>query len=195
MQAVLRPKMTHPTLDPHFSTEATKIVHFGSAGRMEKMARISRSQVALDRLDVCKDDHPAGELNCGYCERCLRTMIGLHVYGALARCHAFQRPLETGRLLTLERIGEPHSWLELLYALGDTELDRRLAAGIRLALMRDQATRMKDLVRGLDSDARAIPAYRRASRAVARSMKDWDSAERRVAELQHQLLIANADHR
>jgi len=195
MQAVLRAKMTHPTLDHRFSTESTRIVHYGQAGRMAKMAVIAQSDLALRWIDVCKDDYPQSQINCGKCEKCLRTMIGLHVLGALDRCPAFERPLDPALLLTLRHIGEPHSWVEVLHALGDSEFDRRLAAGIRLGLMHDQAERMKDLVRGLDEDTRAVPTYRRASRAVARSMKGFNSAERRVEELQERLLIAHADHR
>jgi len=195
MQAVLRAKMTHPTLDHRFSTESTRIVHYGQAGRMAKMAVIAESELALRWIDVCKDDYPQSEINCGKCEKCLRTMIGLHVLDALDRCAAFERPLDPALLLTLRRIGEPHSWVELLHALGDGEFDRRLAAGIRLCLMHDQAERMKDLVRGLDEDTRAVRTYRRASRAVSRSMRGFDSAARRVEELQERLLIAHADHR
>jgi hypothetical protein len=58
MQAVLRAKMTHPTLDHRFSTESTRIVHYGQAGRMAKMAVIAESDLALRWIDVCKDDHP-----------------------------------------------------------------------------------------------------------------------------------------
>src|SRR5215211_7766744 len=155
MQAVLRAKMTHPTLDHRFSTEITRIVHYGQAGRMAKMAMIAESDLPLRWIDVCKDDYPQSNINCGKCEKCLRTMIGLRVLGALDRCQAFDRPLDPALLLTLRHIGEPHSWVEVLHALGDSEFDRRLAAGIRLGLMHDQAERMKDLVRGLDADTRA----------------------------------------
>ena len=40
-----------------------------------------------------------------------------------------------------------------------------------------------------------MPAYRRASRAVARSIKALDSAERSVLALQEKLLIEHSDHR
>ncbi len=195
MQAVLRAKSTHPTLDYRFSTEATEIVHYGSAGRQQKMARIARSPVALELIDVCKDDFPQTERNCGKCEKCLRTMIGLHVLGALERSPAFDRPLDPALLLRMDRIGEPHSWVELLHALGESEFDRRLATGIRLALLRHEAGLLGEQARGLDSDVRAVPGYRRASRAVARSMRAIDSAQRSVQELEERLLVANADHR
>lgn len=195
MQAVLRAKSTHPTLDYRFSTESTEIVHFGSAGRQQKMARIARSQIALERIDVCKDDFPQSERNCGKCEKCLRTMIGLHVLGALDDSPAFERPLDPALLLLMKRIGEPHSWMELLHSLGESEFDRRLAIGIRLALLRHEAGLLREQARDLDSDVKAVPAYRRASRAVARSMRAIDSAQRSVADLEEKLLVAHAEHR
>ncbi|HEX2396759.1 MAG TPA: hypothetical protein VHI73_01335 [Solirubrobacteraceae bacterium] len=42
---------------------------------------------------------------------------------------------------------------------------------------------------------RAEPTDRRASRAVARSMRGLDAAQRPVEELRERLLIARADHR
>jgi hypothetical protein len=195
MQAVLRAKMTHPTLDYRFSTEVAEIVHYGSAGRQAKMEAIAASPLALRWIDVCKDDHPGSELNCGNCEKCVRTMIGLHVLGALDRCPAFARPLDPARLLTFGHIGEPHSWVELLHSLGDTEFDRRLATGIRLNLLRHEMGVMQQQARDLDSDAQSVPAFRRASKAVAKSIKALDSAERSVLELQEKLLVEHADHR
>ena len=195
MQAVLRAKMTHPTLDYRFSTEVAEIVHYGSAGRQAKTEAIAASPLALRWIDVCKDDHPGTELNCGNCEKCVRTMIGLHVLGALDRCPAFARPLDPARLLTFGHIGEPHSWVELLHALGDSEFDRRLATGIRLNLLRHEMGVMRKQAADLDTDAKSVPAYRRASRAVAKSIRALDSAERSVLELQEKLLVEHADAR
>jgi hypothetical protein len=195
MQAVLRAKMTHPTLDYRFSTEQAEIVHYGSAGRQAKMESIAASPLALRWIDVCKDDHPATDLNCGNCEKCLRTMIGLRVLGALDDCPAFARDLDPARLLTLRHIGEPHSWVELLHSLGASEFDRRLATGIRLNLLRHEMGVMRQQAHDLDTDAKSVPAYRRASRAVARSIRALDSAERSVLALQEKLLIEHGDHR
>lgn len=195
MQAVLRAKMTHPTLDYRFSTEVSEIVHYGSAGRQAKMERIAASPLALRWIDVCKDDHPASERNCGNCEKCLRTMIGLHLLGKLDESTAFARPLDPARLLTLQHIGEPHSWVELLHSLGDSEFDRRLATGIRLQLLRHEMGVMRKQAEDLDADARAVPAFRRASRAVTRSIKALDSAQRSVRELQEKLLVEHGGHR
>lgn len=54
MRGELRPRATHPDLDPRFSSERTAIVHYGDASRMQKLARISRAEHALNTLHVCR---------------------------------------------------------------------------------------------------------------------------------------------
>lgn len=85
---------SHPLLDPLWSTEATTLVHDGcEAGRLEKIMRISAHDAARQHLRVCWEN-VAQQYNCGTCEKCLRTMIGLRIAGALERCSTFDRPLD-----------------------------------------------------------------------------------------------------
>jgi hypothetical protein len=92
--AVRVPWGSHPLLDPLWTTERTTIVHDGcEATRMDKVARIARSEVALRWLRVCWEN-PNGEYNCGRCGKCLRTMVALRIVGALDRCKTFDRPLD-----------------------------------------------------------------------------------------------------
>jgi hypothetical protein len=73
--AELFPWGSHPLTDPYWSTEATEIVHDGAeARRSEKLEWLGAFPDALQILRVCW--HDAG-YNCGQCEKCLRTMVGL----------------------------------------------------------------------------------------------------------------------
>lgn len=88
------PDSSHPLLDPLWSTEILTFKHDGcEANRVEKISRISESDIALRSLRVClqnRDD----SYNCGQCEKCLRTMIGLQAVGALERCAAFNKKID-----------------------------------------------------------------------------------------------------
>ena len=72
--AGLLPNGTHPLLDPLWSTEALDFVHDGcEASRLDKVAFISRHEVALENLRVCWKN-PDGAYNCGRCEKCHRVV-------------------------------------------------------------------------------------------------------------------------
>lgn len=78
----LFPLGSHPMTDHLWSTEATEFVHDGAeARRYDKLRLLATSEPAMRGLRVCWQD--AG-YNCGRCEKCLRTMIGLHLLGLKA---------------------------------------------------------------------------------------------------------------
>jgi hypothetical protein len=97
---------SHPLLDPLWSTESLEIVHDGcEASRAEKIQwQVARSAVALDHLRVCSENRD-GRYNCGRCEKCQRTMIGLHAVGQLGRCRTLPDRLDTKRIA---RLAETH---------------------------------------------------------------------------------------
>ena len=75
----LMPWDTHPLTDPLLSTETTEIVHDGAERRSTKLRRIVRdSTLGLEILRVC---NASDQYNCGKCEKCLRTMVALHLLG------------------------------------------------------------------------------------------------------------------
>jgi hypothetical protein len=98
--------------------------------RVEKMRFLARHPVALERLKVCINQ--SADRNCGRCGKCVRTMIGFEVAGALDRTHAFDEPLRLWRVLRLR------AWFELERALHHELLDEVRRAGgrrrLRLAL-------------------------------------------------------------
>jgi len=79
--AQLIPMGSHPLTDPLYSNECVEIIHDGAeARRVDKVRQIAASPSALANLRVCFEDM---NVNCGRCEKCLRTMIPLTLSGAV----------------------------------------------------------------------------------------------------------------
>jgi len=75
----LVPLGSHPLTDPLWSTEGVEIIHEGAeTRRVDKVIKIAESPSALANLLVCAHDRT---VNCGHCEKCLRTMIPLRLLG------------------------------------------------------------------------------------------------------------------
>jgi hypothetical protein len=83
---------SHPDLDPNWSTEVLKFAHEAQVDKIDKCRLISQYDVALQTLHVCLR-FPESGLNCGECEKCLRTQVYLQAVGAAERCTAFPTPL------------------------------------------------------------------------------------------------------
>ena len=86
-----RPWGSHPLLDPNYSSTEVTIRHDDlPLSRLQKVALIAEWPAALEHLRVCND--PVGRadvLNCGRCEKCMRTMTALLVCGKLRECRTF----------------------------------------------------------------------------------------------------------
>jgi hypothetical protein len=88
----IRPHGSHPLVDPYFSSFDLKIRYDGIAlSRLEKLRLLAGWQVGLDNVRVCnrQEQYQPGKLNCGECEKCFRTMLGLVALGALSKTSAF----------------------------------------------------------------------------------------------------------
>ncbi len=85
----LVPCGSHPLIDPAFSSYDLRIIHRDvELPRMDKIRLIADWDVAFQNFRVCLanvTDH----LNCGKCEKCVRTMTELAAIGALAKTKAF----------------------------------------------------------------------------------------------------------
>jgi hypothetical protein len=85
----LRPWGSHPVLDPCYSSAAVQVRHAGlHHTRLDRVRWVSQWPVALSSLRVC-GHNPAHGLNCGVCEKCLRTMTQLVALGKLGETDAF----------------------------------------------------------------------------------------------------------
>ena len=93
---------SHPELDPFWGSARLEFVHDGcDRNRTQKLHGIAMNDVALQNLRVCWKNRSEA-LNCGWCEKCIRTMIGLQLAGALERCCCFERPLRLWNVLTMK---------------------------------------------------------------------------------------------
>lgn len=138
---VLSPWGSHPDLDPLWSTETLKFIHDGcEADRMSKIRLISRFPVALETLRVCFYN-PENMYNCGKCEKCLRTMVGLHIAGSLEKCTTFPHEIDVELLRGLPKLSEGSSPEEqaimrsslsrYINALGNSPKDLEIKAALQ----------------------------------------------------------------
>lgn len=133
----LFPWGSHPLLDPLWGTESLKIVHDGNeAGRIEKLALIAQSDIALRTLRVCLD-RTDGAYNCGHCEKCIRTMINLHLSGVPPHSTTFSRELDLDAVANLV-LEDEHALIfarENLRA-AEAKEDKELAKALQQAIDR-----------------------------------------------------------
>ena len=125
---------SHPLLDDYWSTPAMAIVPTGSDRRrvqkVEDVATCENHERVLGRLRVCWQP-AAGGLNCGRCEKCLRTMVALASFGRLGECR-FDEPLTAEKLesLKLWTTSLRFMWQQNLDNLRRLQIREDLAAAI-----------------------------------------------------------------
>jgi hypothetical protein len=129
----LVPHGSHPLLDPLWSTGALRIVHDGAEStRMRKVEVIAREPAALRMLRVCREQ-PESEMNCGQCEKCLRTMVALQLLGRLDQSPTFPHHIDLRQIrrLDLTGVGFGPFWREFLGYPLDPSLRRTIEAVVR----------------------------------------------------------------
>ena len=76
-------------VDPCFSSATHRFYHVGEdAGRHQKIALLAPDPLVREHLRVCWQEG-TGRLNCGICEKCLRTELSLHLLGVTDRFSGF----------------------------------------------------------------------------------------------------------
>ena len=105
----LGPWGTHPIIDPNFSNRRISVRHDGvSLSRLEKVRLIAEWEVALRNIRVCNQASRYSEemVNCGNCEKCIRTMLELMAVGKLKETACFPKSDVTAELVASRaRIG------------------------------------------------------------------------------------------
>jgi len=152
------PAGSHPMLDLLFSSAAVEIRHGQPAlDRMQKVRLIAGWDAGLAVLQTCHlfDLPPDGALNCGRCEKCVRTRLSLLVNGALERATCFAgrdvRPEEIHDLWLPTRAKARHLRLHLpdLRELGRHDLadaiERKVAREDRRRARRERRQRWRRL--------------------------------------------------
>lgn len=102
----LFPWGSHPDIDPYWSTETLSFVHDGAdTSRVEKVKYIAGNSLVWKNLRVCYLNVKS-MFNCGVCDKCVRTMIGLLIAGYLDKSETFPREVSTHLIDTLNIEGE-----------------------------------------------------------------------------------------
>ncbi|MBN1875876.1 MAG: hypothetical protein JXA33_16760 [Anaerolineae bacterium] len=113
---------SHPMLIPNYSSTDLRMRLEGSTlSRLAKARLISDWDVALQNLRVCTHN-PTGRLNCGTCEKCIRTMTELVAVGKLSETEAFGAQDVSVELLETIRVTQPYLdafYHELIQPLAD----------------------------------------------------------------------------
>ncbi|WP_248499554.1 hypothetical protein [Tomitella gaofuii] len=95
----LAPRGTHPDLDPLWSSSNVQLIHDGlEADRVAKAATAKESPAAMQHLRVCFWNR-SDALNCGECEKCVRTAINMRIVGAADKCRALP-PIDAAKALS-----------------------------------------------------------------------------------------------
>lgn len=127
---------SHPLTDPLWSTEYLAIDHDGAgSSRVEKIANISKLDAVRDNLRVCwksKDD-----INCGECEKCVRTMTALEAMGDLSSVKTFPPSVRSDQLaVPIQAHYYPYmkdimSWID---RHGDKSHNQRVSVALRRSI-------------------------------------------------------------
>ena len=123
-----------PDLDAAWSTETMNIVNFSAElTRLQRVAAIARWEPLRGRLRVCWQNKTP-HLNCGSCEKCVRTQIQLHVSGAPDGLDSF--PPEIPLRSAIRRMHSvtnhvAHYWSEAASMTDDAELRKEIDRVLR----------------------------------------------------------------
>jgi hypothetical protein len=120
---------THPLIDPNYGSASLRIRHGDILlSRLDRVKLVADWPTALENLRVCTMN-PPGQLNCGMCEKCLRTMLQFLALGKLDGAHTFPYQDVLPDMLEDIAITKPYqdAWYE--------ELIRPLVAQHRLDLV------------------------------------------------------------
>ncbi|MFN2357463.1 MAG: hypothetical protein ABR534_06970 [Desulfotignum sp.] len=130
----LHPCGSHPLLDPEYSSYGMRIRHRDyELSRLEKIKIVSKWDTAFQNFRVCLANVP-DQLNCGKCEKCVRTMTELTALGLLHKTRAFAAdeitPADISRFDITIRVRPPfyRPLIPLLKEQGRDDLARTIAS-------------------------------------------------------------------
>lgn len=85
-----------PLTDRLLSTDTLDLIHVGAThSRVEKIRDFSDWDFAHRNLRVCNSiEVSEGYLNCGRCEKCVRTLIPIYSIGKMDKFKTFAKPLQ-----------------------------------------------------------------------------------------------------
>jgi hypothetical protein len=155
--STVSPWGSHPLVDPLWSTKSLEFRHDGcEAFRSQKLeSYIVGSRVALENLRVCGYDL-TGKHNCGACEKCLRTLIGLAALDTDVPTNVFASSLDLARVRQLDGGDRVIGYylrdnLRLLEATGAApDVERAVRQALRPSGKRWLRRRLQTAIREID---------------------------------------------
>jgi hypothetical protein len=119
----LHPHASHPLLDPCYGSSDLRIRHIDfRLSRFEKVKVLADWEAGLQNLRPCVRPWltPPGALNCGQCEKCVRTMLALLAAGKLHKTQVFPRnDVTSADVAKSVYLGSAIFYPELLQPLAD----------------------------------------------------------------------------
>lgn len=99
---------SHWALDHHWSSARLRVEHVGAqCTRDQKLSAVAPHALVRRHLRVCWENRDM-ELNCGRCEKCLRTQLGLLALDELSHSSVFDHKVPLAeRLDRLPRVNDP----------------------------------------------------------------------------------------
>ena len=145
----LGPGGTHPLLDPGYGSGAVEIRHVETSGdRLARVRELASWGAEVENAIVCLQSPASPPLNCGKCEKCMRTMVELLIVGRLGRTREYpsaEITVEQLRRLRLAARIEEY-WTELpaaLDAMGRGDMARVIRSKLR-------RSRLKEALKSID---------------------------------------------
>lgn len=88
---------SNPGSDPLLSSDTMEIIHHGVVTRrVEKVEALSDWEPFQKNLRVCSQQQVSGQvLNCGRCEKCVRTMIPIYALRKMDQFTTFNKPISS----------------------------------------------------------------------------------------------------
>jgi hypothetical protein len=176
---------SHQDTDPLYSSEELSIQHCDeNIHRLEKHRAIAAEPLVREHLWVCWKGR-GSPLNCGHCEKCVRTMVFLLGLGELERSRVFDCPAEdlAARIDLLAPVKNPYTKTYWADVLEELELPMELQVAARRLLLRSnwdpvQVKRSRAVVpRGGQVDSVIDVAREHAHGILVSSPNDGDRNE------------------
>ena len=155
---------SHPLLDPQYSSVDLRIRHDGLAlSRLKKVEMIKDWDIALNNLRVCNQGkrYESGKLNCGRCEKCIRTALELLAVDRLDRCAALPYDDVTA---------------DMVRQYGDIHDDYVRSCFTDLIPALNRIGRM-DLVRAVEHRMDIYDAKKKGSKTLIEKIKEFDQQD------------------
>ncbi|NQU08610.1 MAG: hypothetical protein HQ583_08615 [Candidatus Abyssubacteria bacterium] len=137
------PHGSHPNMDRAWSSNAVRFIHHGTdSTRLDKVSAIASWPLVHQHLRVCWE-HRKSRLNCGDCEKCVRTQLEFLAEGKLETPATFPAGSLLPRIDRVPRVPPLciQYYEELLERINDSDIRRSIQALLARSPIRGQARR------------------------------------------------------